>query len=72
MGGSEANTKVCVPKIGLKFPASLVHFIFPRRKMFLMGGGGRPGLARAPDEPSPPGGVTEQQPGWESLFMTPI
>ena len=50
--------KVCVPKIGLKFPAALINFIFCRRKFFLMwaGGGGSAGAGQGPKQspPSPP------------------
>ena len=42
--------KVCVPKIGLKLPAPLIGIIFCLRKIFLMWVG-RPGLARAPNNP---------------------
>ena len=54
-GGSEAKKKVCVPKIGLKFPAPLINFTFRLRKGFLMwgGGGGRLGLASAPNAKAP-------------------
>ena len=55
--------KVCVPQIGLKFPAPLLNFMFCRRNSFLMwvgGWGGWPGPARAPNPappPPPPGSV---------------
>ena len=50
--------KFCVPKIGLKFPAPLMDFIFSRTKNFSGVGGGavvQPGLARAPNNPPPLG-----------------
>ena len=49
---SEAKKRVCVPQIGLEFPAPLIKFIFWPEANFLMwvgGGVGRPGLARAPN-----------------------
>ena len=52
-GGSEAKNKVCVPKIGLKFPAPLTNFIFAEGYFSDVEGGGRPGLARAPNPPPP-------------------
>ena len=39
VGVSEAK-KVCVPKIGLKFPAPLINLFFCQRKIFLMWVGG--------------------------------
>ena len=60
-GGSEAK-KVCVPKIGLKFPAPLIIFIFCRRKSFLMWvggwvGRGWPGPQTSPPAPQPRGSL---------------
>ena len=55
--GADAKEKVCVPEIGLRFPASFVNFGFPMRDFFLMWVGGwvgRPGLARDPNAPPPP------------------
>ena len=56
-GGVRGQNEVFVPKIGLKFPAPLINFIFCRREIFLMSGGGggvgRPGPAKAPT-PLPP------------------
>ena len=55
--------KVCVPKIGLTFPAPLINFSFGLRKIFLMwvgGSVGQPGLARAPNTHTP--GVLKQWP----------
>ena len=45
-------------KIGLKFPAPFINFIFhPRNNVFDVGEWvGRPGLARAPNTPPPRGG----------------
>ena len=57
--GSEATKNFVYLKIGLIFPAPLIHFIFCLRKVLLMwmgGGVGRPGLARAPNNPRPPRG----------------
>ena len=54
-GGGQRPKKITVLKIGLKFPAPLINFIFCRRKIFLMLGG-RAGLARAPNTPPPPPG----------------
>ena len=57
--GVRGQKTVCLPKIGLKFPAPLINFSFCRRKPFLMWGGGGIGLglARAPNNPpSPPRG----------------
>ena len=57
--------KFCVPKIGLKFPALLITFILCRSASDVSGWEGRPGLARAPNNPPPPpggGGVTKQWP----------
>ena len=54
-GWGRGQQKVCVPEIGLKFPALLINFIFCLRKIFLTwvgGGAGRTGLARAPNNPS--------------------
>ena len=51
VGGSEAKKKVCVPKIGLKFPAPFINFIFCRRKIFLMWLGGLAGAGQGPKEP---------------------
>ena len=56
-GGVRGQKKVHVPKIGLKFPAPLINFIFLLRKIFLMwvgGGMGWPGLARPPPPPLGP------------------
>ena len=61
-GGSEAKKKSCVPKIGLKFPAPLINFIFCRRTIFSdVVWVGRLGLARAPNNLPPPG-VTQRWP----------
>ena len=49
-GGAEAQKTVCVPKIGLKFPAPLINFIVCRRNTFLMWGGGRPGAGQGPKQ----------------------
>ena len=57
---------VSAPKIGLRFPAPLINFIFCPRKFFDVGVQvGRPGLARAPNNPPTPtpSGVTKQWPG---------
>ena len=51
--GGSGQEKVCVPEIGLKFPAPSIDFIFCLRKIFLMcvgGGFGPLGLARAPKQ----------------------
>ena len=55
-GGQRPKKKGCVSNTGLKIPAPFISFIFCRRTSFLMlGGGGRPGLARAPNNPLPRG-----------------
>ena len=53
-GGGVRGEKVCVPKIGLKFRAPLIHFIFCRRKIFLIFGGGAAGAGQGPTQPPPP------------------
>ena len=61
-GGVSGQKKFCVPKIGLKCPASLINLIFSPEENFYDVGGwvggwiGRPGLAKAPNEPLPPPG----------------
>ena len=58
-GGSEAQEKQFVPKIGLQIQAPLIHFIFFLRKHFVMwvgvwvggSGGGSPGCHSAPPAP---------------------
>ena len=57
VGGSRGQKKVFVPKVGLKFPARLINFIFCLGKIFLMWVGwwvnwGWPGPKTPP--PSPP------------------
>ena len=58
--------KVCVHKIGLKFPAPLIHFIFLPEEIFSdVGRGvgrwvGRSAGAGQPPPPPPPGGFLEQ------------
>ena len=61
--GVRGQKTVCVPKIGLKFPAPLIIFIFCRRKSFLMWvGGGSAGADQGPKHPpplpSPPGSLS--------------
>ena len=65
---SEARKEFVYLKMGLKPPAPLINFIFhfhffhffsffhflPDEKFSDVGGGGRPGLARAPNNPPPP------------------
>ena len=56
-GRVRGQKNVCVPQIGLKFPAPLITLIFwPEEKFSDVGGerGGRPGLPRAPNNPLPP------------------
>ena len=54
-GGQRSNKKVCVPEIGLKFPAPLINFIFCLRKSFLMRVGGWVRLTgQGPNPPPPP------------------
>ena len=52
-GRVRGQKEVCGPKIGLKFPAPLIDFIFLPDEQFSDVGGcvGRPGLGRAPDNP---------------------
>ena len=55
-GGSEAQNKVCVPKIDFQFRAPLINFIFSRAKNFLMcvcRGGGLGGGAQVAIPPLP-------------------
>ena len=55
-GGSEAKKIFLYPNRP-QISGPLINFIFCRRKIFLMlggGGVGRPGLARAPNPPPPP------------------
>ena len=62
-GGVRAQEKACVPKTGLKFPATLINFIFlPEENVSDVGGGGRPGLGRPP----PRGGFTKQWPALDT------
>ena len=57
-GGSKAKKKVCVqPQIS--GPFNKFHFL-PEQKISDVGGGGRPGLASAPNPPPP--GVLKQPP----------
>ena len=53
-GGTEVKKKVCVPKINVKFPAPLINFLFPLRKLVLMwaDGWGWQGPTRPPPSPS--------------------
>ena len=46
VGGSEAQKKVCAPKIGLKLPAPSISCTFCRRNIFLMWGGVGGGVDR--------------------------
>ena len=49
--------QVCVPPIGLKFPAPFINFVFCRRSTFLMwvgGSVGQPGAGQGPKHPPPP------------------
>ena len=61
--GGRGQKKVCLHKIGLKFPAPLINFIFCGRTIFLVWGGIGRGLPRPrTPPPSPPKGVTKQWP----------
>ena len=77
MGGVRGQKIVCVPKIGLEFPAPLINFIFCLRKMFLMwvGGGlfaqqewepirGRPAVRGKRTYGERPGQRVEEQGTW--------
>ena len=52
-GGSEAKKRVCVSETRVKFPASLIVFVFLLRKLFLVWVGGWVGRARAGQGPKP-------------------
>ena len=52
-GWVRGQKNVCVPKIGLKFPAPLINFIFCLRKILLMWVGGSVGRGW-PSPPPPP------------------
>ena len=61
-GGVRGRKTVCVPKIGLRFPAPVINSILCRRKLFLMWvGRGRAG-PQTPPLPPLPRGVFEQWP----------
>ena len=60
-GGGRGHREVCVPEVGLKFPAPLISFVFFQRKMVLLWWGwgwvvGCPGPKPAPPPPLPRGG----------------
>ena len=50
----QRQKKVCVPKIGLKFPVHLINFVFCRRKSFLMWVGGWVGRGWPGPQTTPP------------------
>ena len=60
--------KVCVPKIGLKFPALLINVIFCRRIFFLMWVGGLVGAGQGPKHPPSPGVITQ----WPGSRCSPL
>ena len=62
-GGGQRPKKVCVPKIGLKFPAPLINSIFCRRTVCSDAGGwvgGSAGAGQGPKQapPPPPGSLS--------------
>ena len=64
-GVQRPKKKACGPKIGLKFPAPLINFIFlTEENVSELEGGGWVGreLARAPNNPPPPSGVLKRWP----------
>ena len=59
-GGIRGQTKVCVPKIGLDFPAPLINFILPEENFS--------GLARAPN--NPPGSLSNSLSGRNMVLLS--